>query len=99
AARVLRDGAERWILVEGASYLLTLEDPFRALAGEAAGSGRIVAPMPGKVTAVLVEAGDTVAEGAALLRLEAMKMEQALSAPHDGIVERLDCAVGDLVEE
>ncbi|HMA16688.1 MAG TPA: acetyl/propionyl/methylcrotonyl-CoA carboxylase subunit alpha [Kiloniellaceae bacterium] len=99
AARVLREGPDRWILVEGASYRLTLEDPFRTLAGEAAGGGRIVAPMPGKVTAVLVEAGDTVAEGAALVRLEAMKMEQTLSAPHDGIVERLDCAVGDLVEE
>jgi len=55
--------------------------------------------MPGKVTAVLVEPGDMVAQGAGLLRLEAMKMEQTLSAPHDGIVESLHCAIGDIVEE
>jgi 3-methylcrotonyl-CoA carboxylase alpha subunit len=99
SARVLRHGLERWVVVEGASTLLTLEDPFRALASEAGASGRIVSPMPGKVTAVLVGAGDSVAEGVPLLRLEAMKMEHTLTAPHDGVVEALACAVGDLVEE
>jgi len=99
AARVLRQGLDRWVVVEGASYRLTLEDPFKGLAGEAAASGRIVAPMPGKVIAVLVQAGDAVAEGLPLLRLEAMKMEHTLTAPHDGVVEALGCAVGDLVEE
>jgi 3-methylcrotonyl-CoA carboxylase alpha subunit len=99
SARVLRRGAERWVVVEGASYLLVLEDPFRHLGSEAAGGGRIVAPMPGKVTAVLVEAGDRVEEGTPLLRLEAMKMEHTLTAPHDGVVETLACEEGDLVEE
>ena len=99
SARVLRRGAERWVVVEGASYLLVLEDPFRHLGSEAAGGGRIVAPMPGKVTAVLVEAGDRVEEGTPLLRLEAMKMEHTLTAPHEGVVETLGCDVGDLVEE
>jgi 3-methylcrotonyl-CoA carboxylase alpha subunit len=99
SARVLRRAAERWVVVEGASYLLVLEDPFRHLGSEAAGGGRIVAPMPGKVTAVLVEAGDRVEEGTPLLRLEAMKMEHTLTAPHDGVVETLACEEGDLVEE
>ena len=98
-ARVLRRAAERWVVVEGASYLLTLEDPFANLESEAGASGRVVSPMPGKVTAVLVAVGDAVAEGAPLLRLEAMKMEHTLAAAHDGVVEALDCAVGDLVEE
>ena len=44
-------------------------------------------------------AGDSVEEGAPLLRLEAMKMEHTLTAPYDGVVEVLDCEVGDLVEE
>jgi 3-methylcrotonyl-CoA carboxylase alpha subunit len=99
AARVLRRGAERWVVVEGASYLLALDDPFAALGAETGGGGRIVAPMPGKVTAVLVQPGDSVAEGAPLLRLEAMKMEHTLTAPWDGVVEVVDCAAGDLVEE
>jgi 3-methylcrotonyl-CoA carboxylase alpha subunit len=99
SARILRQGPERWVVVEGATYLLTLEDPFRSLESEAGGSGRIVAPMPGKVTAVLVAAGDAVAAGAPLLRLEAMKMEQTLTAPHDGVVASLSYAAGELVEE
>jgi 3-methylcrotonyl-CoA carboxylase alpha subunit len=99
SARVLRRGLERWVVVEGASYLLILEDPFRHVGSDAVGGGRIVAPMPGKVTAVLVAAGDSVEEGAPLLRLEAMKMEHTLTAPHDGVVEALACEAGDLVEE
>ena len=41
--------------------------------------------MPGKVTAVEVAAGDTVAKGQRLLTLEAMKMEHGLTAPFDGV--------------
>ncbi|MEO3431514.1 acetyl-CoA carboxylase biotin carboxylase subunit [Pelagibius sp. CAU 1746] len=98
-ARVLRRGLRRWVLLEGQSFVLTLQDDIQGLGGEAGASGRVVAPMPGKVTAVLVQAGDTVSEGAPLLRLEAMKMEHTLTAPHDGPVEALNCAAGDLVEE
>ena len=99
SARVLRQGLERWVIVEGASYLLTLEDVLRGVASEAGASGRIVAPMPGKVTAVLVEEGEAVEAGVPLLRLEAMKMEHTLTAPHGGIVELLNCVAGDMVEE
>ncbi len=99
AARVLRRGLQRWVIMEGQSYVLTLKDEIQGLGGEAGASGRVVAPMPGKVTAVLVQAGDQVSEGMPLLRLEAMKMEHTLTAPHDGPVEALNCAAGDLVEE
>ncbi|GAB4231140.1 MAG: acetyl/propionyl/methylcrotonyl-CoA carboxylase subunit alpha [Kiloniellaceae bacterium] len=98
-ARVLRRGLQRWVLLEGRSYILTLHDDMQGLGGEAGANGRIVAPMPGKVTAVLVAPGDEVGEGTPLLRLEAMKMEHTLTAPHDGRVEALRCAAGDLVEE
>ena len=99
SARVRRQWLERWVIVEGASYLLTLEDVLRGVASEAGASGRIVAPMPGKVTAVLVEEGEAVEAGVPLLRLEAMKMEHTLTAPHGGIVELLNCVAGDMVEE
>jgi 3-methylcrotonyl-CoA carboxylase alpha subunit len=98
-ARVLRQGGQRWVVLEGRSYLLTLQDTLHGLTGELGASGRVVAPMPGRVTAVLVAAGERVAEGAPLLRLEAMKMEHTLTAPHDGAVEALNYAAGDLVEE
>jgi 3-methylcrotonyl-CoA carboxylase alpha subunit len=63
-----------------------------------AGDGAILAPMPGKVIAVEVAAGDTVTKGQKLLVLEAMKMEHALTAPFDGTVAELTVAVGSQVQ-
>ena len=53
--------------------------------------------MPGKVLSVPVKAGDSVKKGQTLAVLEAMKMEHALSAPRDGVVESVDAAEGDQV--
>jgi 3-methylcrotonyl-CoA carboxylase alpha subunit len=61
--------------------------------------GEIEAPMPGKVTAVEVAAGDKVAKGQRLLTLEAMKMEHALTAPFDGTVAELNAKAGAQVTE
>ena len=61
--------------------------------------GVIVAPMPGRVTAVEVGAGDKVAKGQRLLTMEAMKMEQALVAPFDGVVAEVNAAAGAQVVE
>jgi 3-methylcrotonyl-CoA carboxylase alpha subunit len=61
--------------------------------------GEIAAPMPGKVTAVEVSAGESVAEGQRLLTLEAMKMEHALTAPFDGVIAELNAAPGAQVTE
>ncbi|WP_298166478.1 acetyl/propionyl/methylcrotonyl-CoA carboxylase subunit alpha [Novosphingobium sp.] len=63
-----------------------------------ASDGAILAPMPGKVIAVEVTAGDTVTKGQKLLVLEAMKMEHALTAPFDGTVAELTVAVGSQVQ-
>jgi len=63
-------------------------------AGHAGGSaghfdGAIVAPMPGRVTALMVDKGDRVTRGQPLVVIEAMKMEQTLSAPFDGVVSEM----------
>ena len=42
--------------------------------------------MPGAVVAVPVEDGQAVTKGETLVIIEAMKMEQPLTAPHDGVV-------------
>ena len=60
--------------------------------------GRLTAPMPGRIVQVLVRDGE-VRRGETLLVLEAMKMEHSVTAPGDGIVERVNYGVGDLVEE
>ncbi len=55
--------------------------------------------MPGRIIQVLAKAQATVRRGETLLVLEAMKMEHSVTAPADGVVERVNYAVGDLVEE
>ena len=66
--------------------------------GAAVGDGAILAPMPGKVTAVYVAAGDPVTKRQKLLTLEAMKMEHTLAAPFDGTVAELKAAAGGQVQ-
>ena len=71
--------------------------PAAAAGAAEAGDGALRAPMPGKVVAVPVKAGDTVGKGQAVIVIEAMKMEQALTAPFDGVVESVAYSVGDQV--
>lgn len=71
-----------------------------AHAGDAAAEGgRLTAPMPGKVVAFLVQAGDAVKKGQPLAVLEAMKMEHTIAAPADGTVAELLYAPGDQVAD
>lgn len=75
--------------------------PWRA-AGAAqggAGDGAILSPMPGRIIAVDVAAGDTVSKGQRLVTLEAMKMEHSLVAPFDGIVAELSATPEGQVAE
>jgi 3-methylcrotonyl-CoA carboxylase alpha subunit len=96
---VRRDGDVFHVFTGGAHYALAYNDPM-AHAGETeAEGGRLTAPMPGKVVAVLAEKGKDVKKGDALVIMEAMKMEHTISAPHDGVVEDVLYAVGDQVAD
>jgi 3-methylcrotonyl-CoA carboxylase alpha subunit len=70
-----------------------------ALADAAEAGGVIKAPMPGKVLAVNIKPGDSVAKGQALVVLEAMKMEHALGAPRDGVIAEVSVETGGQVGE
>lgn len=59
----------------------------------------IKAPMPGLVLDVLVSEGQEVKEGDDLVILEAMKMENALKAPQDGIIELVKVSKQDKVDK
>ncbi len=78
---------------------LAVRTSSRGSVGAAAGSGIIVAPMPGRVSAVEVTAGERVSKGQRLLTLEAMKMEHGLVAPFDGSVAELGAEAGAQVSE
>lgn len=98
-ATVVRHGAEMVIIGLGRSHRLTLHDPLAALEADDGHGGRLTAPMPGKVVAVLVESGAAVAKGTPLVIMEAMKMEHTISAPRDGVLAEIFYRVGDLVNE
>ena len=83
----------------GQHWPLSWRDPI-AHAGEAeVEGGRLTAPMPGKIVALLVAAGAQVEQGTPLLIMEAMKMEHTINAPAKGTVAELLYAVGDQVAE
>jgi 3-methylcrotonyl-CoA carboxylase alpha subunit len=79
--------------------LLFTPPRYGAAAGGSAAAGAILSPMPGRIIAVEVAAGEAVKAGQKLLTLEAMKMEHSLVAPFDGMVAELNAAEGAQVSE
>lgn len=64
-----------------------------------AAGGLIKAPMPGLVLRVEVEVGQRVEQGAGLVVLEAMKMENEIKTPGPGVVQAIHVAAGQAVEK
>lgn len=92
-------GSERYVSINGESATLTVPDARSTRRrGTGAGSGELTAQMPGQVTAVLVQHGDHVERGQALVILEAMKMETRVTAPDAVRVKRVLVKPGDVVE-
>jgi 3-methylcrotonyl-CoA carboxylase alpha subunit len=75
-------------------------EPYRYTGGAHASAhdGDILSPMPGRIIAVDVAAGQAVTKGQKLLTLEAMKMEHSLTAPFDGVVAELNAEAGAQVQ-
>ena len=96
------EGREIPVVVDGEAFRVQIENPARGRpaggAGASAGVGqRLVAPMPGKVVAVLVEVGQPVERGAGLVVLEAMKMENEFRATGGGVVREIHVVPGQAV--
>ncbi|MDX1654357.1 MAG: acetyl/propionyl/methylcrotonyl-CoA carboxylase subunit alpha [Candidatus Competibacteraceae bacterium] len=98
ATLVTRDD-EVTVITADSSHRLTVHNPLLQGMEEEVGSGSLTAPMPGTIIEVLVKEGDRVDRGAALVILEAMKMEHTITAPQGGQVERINYRVGEQVEE
>lgn len=64
----------------------------------AAGGLSVTAPMPGKILGVKASVGQSVKKGDVLIILEAMKMENEIVAPSDGIIATINVLNGDSVE-
>jgi 3-methylcrotonyl-CoA carboxylase alpha subunit len=93
------EGHELYLRTRNGRFDLHWVDPFGGDDEEQVGDDKIVAPLPGTVVALLAEEGATLEKGAPILTLEVMKMEQTLRAPFAGVLKKLRCKVGDIVQE
>jgi propionyl-CoA carboxylase alpha chain len=96
---VLIDGSSlpgtREIHVDGPlGYVRLREMPRFVDPADVIASGSLLAPMPGTVVSVAVEAGQRVEAGETVLVLEAMKMQHTVNAPHAGVVTEIDVRPG-----
>ncbi|MBS0513441.1 MAG: acetyl/propionyl/methylcrotonyl-CoA carboxylase subunit alpha [Proteobacteria bacterium] len=88
---------KRHVFLQGRTWPLTRVDPLLHTGEGAGAEGGLLAPMPGKVIALVAAEGAKVEKGAPLLILEAMKMEHTITAPAAGTVKAFRFAVGDQV--
>ena len=98
-AQVVRYGAEYQVTLDGVAHNFTLSSPYAPKAGRVADeAAHPLSPMPGRVVAVHVKAGDRVEPGQALMVLEGMKMECTVKATVAGVIEKVLHAEGAMVD-
>ncbi|MDE1182603.1 acetyl/propionyl/methylcrotonyl-CoA carboxylase subunit alpha [Paraburkholderia sp.] len=97
--RVFIDGDAFHVFCRGDALAFEWQNLLAHAADTEHGEGRLTAPMPGKVIAVLVEPGAMVEKGTPLIVMEAMKMEHTIGAPTAGTVSEVLYAVGDQVAD
>jgi 3-methylcrotonyl-CoA carboxylase alpha subunit len=93
------EGHELYVRTRNGRFEVHWVDPFGGDDEEQVGEDKIAAPLPGTVVALLAEEGATLEKGAPILTLEVMKMEQTLRAPFAGVLKKIKCKVGDIVQE
>ena len=86
-----------WVTVDGITMRFRSTRASRSAASSDSDGG-LITPMPGSVVAVHVEIGDTVARGDPIITIEAMKMEQTLASPIDGVVDVLNVDQGESID-
>jgi 3-methylcrotonyl-CoA carboxylase alpha subunit len=96
---VIGSGDDQYVFIDGECHVLSRIDPLQGAATAAAGPAGLASPMPGRVIALLAEAGAQVAKGTPLLLLEAMKIEHTIVAPGAGTIRAFRVAAGEQVAE
>jgi 3-methylcrotonyl-CoA carboxylase alpha subunit len=91
-------GEDYLVHADGQRFRFHPARPFGFEASAETSTDRLRAPMPGRVVAVQVAVGDSVASQQLVIVMEAMKMELALKAPQAGVIAELRVAVGDVVD-
>lgn len=100
--RVVRDGTQTWVWVDGELFRFQVESgSARRRGGDAAqlGGDQLVSEMPGKILELKAQPGDQVEAGQVLVVMESMKMELTLTAPRDGVVKEVPVKVEQMVDQ
>jgi biotin carboxyl carrier protein len=89
-----------WVHFKGKTFVVDMAAGKKGTqrGGPSASSDVVKAPMPGKLTKILIKVGDLVAKGQTVLVMEAMKMEYTLKAEISGKVKSIEAQVGDQVQ-
>jgi 3-methylcrotonyl-CoA carboxylase alpha subunit len=96
---VVAHGETLHVFSGGRRYVLQRLDPLLHAGEDQEEAGGLAAPMSGKIIALVASAGAEVEKGAALLVMEAMKMEHTIVAPAKGTLKAFRFALGDQVPE
>lgn len=99
---VLESAGQQQLAIAGRRYAIEVRDPRawktrRARAGTGEGPKKILAPMPGKVVRVIASEGSEIEQGAAVIVIEAMKMQNELKSPKKGRVAKVFAVEGSPV--
>ena len=94
------------LLINGTRYDFSVEDTLDRLIRDMGYAEKksqrfseLVSPMPGLILEIMVKEGESVSEGDPMLILEAMKMENVLKAPGDGVIKKICLKKGDPVDK
>jgi 3-methylcrotonyl-CoA carboxylase alpha subunit len=98
-ARARVFGTTVHVFLDGAHHVFAWRDPYLPTDEGTDRHGGLIAPMPGRIIAILTKEGEKVARGAPLIVMEAMKMEHTVTAPAAGVVEKVLCVIGEQVKE
>jgi len=98
-AIVIHASGKLSVLIDGRTCHYTLVDHDSVTTSDQSDKGSIFSPMPGKIIACHVKAGQSVRHSQTLMVVEAMKMEHAITAPCDGTIEAIHFEEGDQVAD
>lgn len=96
---IVRREEELVVIAQGRNHSFVVTDPLKPPAVAAGPEQQLRAPLPARVTRVLVAEGEKVKKGEPLVILEVMKMEVAMTAPRDGQIESILCKEGEWMAE
>ena len=95
---IISDKDKTYLSIGGENYILEKDKTSKAKTGKQQKGNSVFSPMPGLLVEVPVSVGDKVKSGETLAIVEAMKMQNELPSPRDGIVKKINGKKGEQVD-